>query len=246
LTNAAASSIRDPHMHDVSIIPVDRLDLAVAPFDWPFATARRAEIEAHFVMRRRTAPGLWNGRVLLMRDYAFADGTLKGTFFETGYADFLAWRDWEFPDRAVANCFSMGALRANDGAYLLGVMGAHTASPGSIYFPAGTPDPGDIRGGTVDLAGSVVREIAEETGLTDITVAPQWHAIVDRQYIALITMVAMPQSAETLRAMMLRHLASERQPELSDIRILRSIADFDAKMPRFVTAYLSHIWSEPT
>jgi hypothetical protein len=32
------------------------------------------------------------------------------------------------------------------------------------------------------------------------------------------------------------------QPELSDIRIVRSAADLDHKMPRFVSAYLLHMW----
>ena len=38
---------------------------------------------------------------------------------------------------------------------------------------------------------------------------------------------------------MLAHLERERQPELSDIRIVRGPADFDAAMPRFVTAFLA-------
>ena len=80
-------------------------------------------------------------------------------------ASFIAWRDWGFPDRAVRNCFAAGAIRASDGAFVLGVMGPQTANAGKIYFPAGTPDPGDVVGQEVDLAGSVRREIAEETGL---------------------------------------------------------------------------------
>ena len=37
----------------------------------------------------------------------------------------------------IDNCFSMAALRSDDGAFLLGEMAHHTYSAGQIYFPAG-------------------------------------------------------------------------------------------------------------
>jgi 8-oxo-dGTP pyrophosphatase MutT (NUDIX family) len=236
----------DPDAH---IVPVDRLDLGLVPYRWRFAEDRSRDIAAHFATRRKATPQLWNGRVLMMRDLAIRDGTLRGVFFEVSFAEFMAWRDWNCPgpDASVVNCFSMGALRTRDGAYLLGVMSDGTASEGRIYFPAGTPDLEDVRGDTVDLLGNVVREIAEETGLTvvDYTMTPGWHAVIDGSYVALMKSIDVPRATEEVRNCMLRHIASEPQPELCDIRIVRSAADFDAKMPRVVTAYLSHIWALP-
>ena len=232
-------------MPDTYIIQVDRLEVGFAPFRWRFAEARCDDIAAHFAARHRATPQLCNGRVLLMRDFAIADGILRGMYFEAGFAEFLAWRDWNFPDPAVVNCFAMGALRASDGAYLMGVMSDRTANPGRIYFPAGTPDPNDVRGETVDLLGNVMRELAEETGLTaaDVAVAPGWHAVVDAARVAVMKPIDVPYPASEARTRMLRHLASEPQPELSDVRIVRSAADLDPGMPRFVTAYLAHMWS---
>jgi 8-oxo-dGTP pyrophosphatase MutT (NUDIX family) len=232
-------------MPDTHIVPVERLDVGFAPFWWPFAEARRDDIAAHFAMRRQATPQLWNGRVLLMRDFAIQKSVLRGMYFEAGFAEFLAWRDWNFPDSAVVNCFAMGALRASDGAYLLGVMNDHTANAGRIYFPAGTPDPDDVCGETVDLLGNVMRELAEETGLTarDVSVAPGWDAVVEASRVALMKRIDVPYPASQARTRMLSHLANESQPELRDIRIVRSAADLDPEMPRFVTAYLMHMWS---
>jgi 8-oxo-dGTP pyrophosphatase MutT (NUDIX family) len=227
-------------------VAIDRLELGIAPYRWPFAEARREEIDAHFAARRKAVPDLWNGRVLLMNDVAVTGGQLRGTFFETGFADFMAWRDWGFPDQSAINCFAMAALRASDGGYLLGVMSAFTANPGRIYFPAGTPDLNDVSGDTVDLLGNVLRELGEETGLRaeDFSAAPDWTAIVAGPRIALMKKVAATRPAQELRAAVLRHLATEARPELADMRIVRSPADFEPAMPEFVTAYLSHVWDE--
>jgi 8-oxo-dGTP pyrophosphatase MutT (NUDIX family) len=240
-----AASLHPRPMRNLTIARIDHLALGYAPYRWPFAIAHHDEIAAHFAESRRSATAIWNGRILLMREPAIADATLHGSFFATDYADFLAWRDWDFPDRTVVNCFAMGAMRTSDGAYLMGVMGDRTANPGRIYFPAGTPDEDDIKGDGVDLLGNVLREVAEETGLApqDYTVADGWTAIVAETQIALMKSIAVPARAEELRNTTLRHLASEPVPELSDIRIVRSVHDFHPKMPDLVTAYLTHLWA---
>ena len=46
-------------------------------------------------------------------------------------------------------------------------------------------------------------------------------------------------SADALRARVRDHIARERQPELSDIRIVRGPRDLDAANPPFVAAFLT-------
>lgn len=222
------------------IIALDHAEFAITPWHWRFAHERRAEIDAHFDARRQRTPSLWNGRVLLLHEWALAAPSMRGAFFETDFASFIAWRDWGFPDRSVMNCFAMGALRSADGAFLLGVMGAHTANAGCVYFPAGTPDPDDIAGDGVDLAGNVLREVAEETGLTarELAAQPGWTAVLAGARLALMKVMQAHEAADDLRARILRHLAHE-PAELADVRIVRRRADFDPMMPEFVTAFLA-------
>lgn len=228
------------------ILALQRAQFSLTSWDWPFARQRRGEIDAHFAARRARTPELFNGPVLLLRSFTFEGDVLQGAFFQTDFASLLAWRDWGFPEAGACNCFAMGAIRTADGAYLLGVMGAHTSNAGRAYFPAGTPDPDDIVGTSVDLDRGVIREVTEETGLTagDVAIEAGWIAVVIGPRIALIKRLASPLAAADLRARVLRHLHSEKQPELSDIRMVARRADFDSNMPPFVTAFLAHEWPE--
>jgi 8-oxo-dGTP pyrophosphatase MutT (NUDIX family) len=225
---------------DLPIIPLTRLDLRYEPSPWPFADEHRAEIAVHFARLRAAKPAMWNGRVLLLRRGEIAAGVLSGAYSEVDFASFIAWRDWGFPDMSVRNCFPMAALRSSDGAFLLGVMGAHTANAGRIYFAAGTPDPNDVVGDNVDLEGGVIRELAEETGLAVPDVSPEsgWTAVLDGQRIALMKIVEAQTTADALAERIRAFLSSQAQPELADIHIVRTLSDLRPSMPAFVTAFL--------
>jgi 8-oxo-dGTP pyrophosphatase MutT (NUDIX family) len=219
---------------------VTTLDLRLQPRPWPFADARRAEIDAHFARQQAEKPQIWNGRVLLGRNPDFTAERFSADYFETDFASFLAWRDWGFPDRDVFNGFGMGALRCSDGAFVLGEMGQHTSNAGRIYFPSGTPDLDDVSGGTVDIAGSVHREVEEETGLTsaDYRTVPHWDCVVSGAAIAMIRILQVDDSGEALRARIEANLARQHQPELAAIHLVRKTSDFTSAMPRFVTAFI--------
>jgi 8-oxo-dGTP pyrophosphatase MutT (NUDIX family) len=224
-----------------SVYRVDRLELRFIPKPWAFAIERRGEIDDYFARLQREKPGIWNGRVLLMHSQVLTEGVFRGAYLETDYASFAAWCHWGRPAAAVHDCFGAAAIVTADGAFLLGVMGAHTFNAGQIYFPCGTPDPDDIVEGRVDLETSVRRELKEEAGLDidEFSAEPGWTTVVDGALIMQVKVLRAREDADTLRARILDQLAREKQPELADIRIVRGPADFDPAMPRFVTAFLA-------
>ena len=224
-----------------SVFHIDRLDLSFAPQPWGWADQHRAEIDAWFADLRRKKPALWNGRVLLMHRQVIEHGVLRGEFLETDYASFIAWKHWDRPHAGVRDCFSAAAIESSDGAFLLGVMGAHTFNAGKAYFPCGTPDANDIIAGKVDFEHSVQRELLEETGLAMdfFTPEPGWTMVVDGALIGQIKVLRARESAKALHARILAFLAREKKPELADIRVVYGPGDFDQAMPRFVTAFLA-------
>jgi hypothetical protein len=228
-------------MRQETIVLIERLDLTFEPQPWPFADKQRADINDHFSKLRRDKPALWNGRILLLHNYAVNRTVFRGQFFETDYASFLAWRDWDIPDPTVQNCFAMGAIKCTDGAFVLGIMGDHTANAGRIYFPCGMTDPQSVDGKSVNLEASLWREVIEETELTsaDLTAEPYWHTLFHGPRIAHIRILHAREGADALRRRILANLALEDQPEFADIHIVRRGGDFHPRIEPYVATFLN-------
>jgi 8-oxo-dGTP pyrophosphatase MutT (NUDIX family) len=232
--------------NDALIVPIDVLDCVLEAHHWDFAKRRTEEIDDHWRKMTRANSTLYDGRVLLARRFERSQdqngqNVLSVGFFEVQFSRFLAWRDFGFPDVGVYNCFAMAAVRSADGAYLLGEMNSRHSSAGSIYFPAGTPDLLDLRGVTVDLEGSLIRELAEETGISaqDGELEPGWTVVMERQYIACIKILASPESADSLLARVRRHLAQEEEPELAAAHMISQRSELaNPRMTSFVRAFL--------
>ncbi len=229
----------------IEIVEIDRAAFTVAPWSWAFAAARRPEIDRFFAAMQRRRSHVWNGRVMMLRSYELRSGTLHGVCFETDYASFAAWRDWEFPDASVFNIFPVTALRGADGAFVVGEMAPSTSVAGAISFPCGTPDPDDmLDGGVLDVAGNLRRELMEETGLylDEFTTDSGWTIVRDRGFFALMKRARSRWSAAELRTRILRNLAGDPHSEFADIRILRGPADFTAGMYDYLKAYIEYEW----
>jgi 8-oxo-dGTP pyrophosphatase MutT (NUDIX family) len=227
------------------IFGVDALDFRFTPGPWTFAEGSAAAIAKHWREQNALRPKMFDGRVLLCRSHEIVTETerriLRGHCFETDFSAFLAWRDFSFPDRNVRNCFAMAALQSADGAFMLGRMADHTANAGKVYFPAGTPDHGDIKGEIVDLEGSVLRELTEETGLghADVVIEAGWTIILEGPRIACMQRLRARETASALQERLRAFNATEAEPELVALEPVFAIADIERyDMPEFMRLYL--------
>lgn len=233
---------------DRVITNVSRIEAVSKPFVWRWAEENRAAIAENWQRRVAAKPKMFNGRVLLLSDVSISPELCRNTYFETDYANLVAWIDMGHPDPAVANGFAMAALRGSDGAFICGVMSHDTVNGGRVYFPAGTPDRSDMRpDGIVDLATSLTRELGEETGLTehDYRVSAEWIVVQHWPSVAVMRYATLNvparEGAEKIRAA----IAAQDEPELSDVRIVRGMEDVDPKaMPRFLQSFFQWSFAE--
>lgn len=224
---------------------VDDIDYRLEPQTWRFSIDEADAIDRHWDKLSAANPHLFNGRVLLMRrGQVEARGDrriLCGGGFAADYKAFLSWRDFGCPGEDAANCFSMAALVSADGAFMLGQMGPHTANAGTIYFPSGTPDPADLKGDMIDLEGSVLRELHEETGIKaeEVTVARGWTIVFDGARVACMKIVRSALAAAELEARFGAFIASQSMPELVALHPVFTIGDVDEeRMPAFMSRFL--------
>jgi len=228
-----------------AIVPIEYLDLRVDPAPWELAERNRTAIDAHFAELQRGNPAMWNGRILLLASHRVEDRTLIGRYKETDFASMMWWRDNGHPDPDIRNAFAMGALRGADGGFVLARMAGWTANAGRIYFAAGTPDLSDITpDGGVDLQGSVLRELEEETGLStsDVVAAPNWTVVFDGPRIALMRPLVAHASTDEIADRIRAFAATQERPEIAEVVIAHGPGDLTEAMPDFIRAYLRYVW----
>jgi len=214
---------------------ISSLDLRHTTDEWAFARLEQARIEAHWKQLVATNPALWNGDVLICHDLQVAEGHLEGRFLTTSFASFVAWRDWDWPDRSMRNCFGSAVILSNDGALIYGRMSQATLNPGRVYPPGGSLEPSDIKSnGTVDVRGSIERELEEETGLLAAEAETgEWLAVFDGQRLALAKPYRFELTATAMEERIRNYLAHAEEEELEGVEIIRSSSQIDSRYPGY-------------
>lgn len=210
---------------------------------WAFAARERARIDAHWRGLVAKNPALWNGDVLMGFDPAVAAGRLTARLRSVDFASFVAWRDWGFIDPAAWNCFATPVLVSSDEALIYGVMAAHTLNAGLAYPPSGTLEALDIgAGGRIDLAGSMRREVREETGLElGEGRAGERFAVFEARRLSIAQVHRFDQPAAALIARIEAFIAAEAEPELEGVIAVRTRSDLERPMPPYARALARHV-----
>ena len=224
---------------------VDVIDSVYHERSWSFAQERAADIDDNWRRLCTQRSGVFDGRVLVADRWSLEERAGKRVLatrhFATDFRNFIALRNFGFPDPDVRTCFAAAALMSCEGDWVLGEMGAHTANAGRVYFPCGTPDMDDVAGAQVDLAGSVLRELEEETGIAphEITTDDDWTIIFESGRIACMKIVRSSLSTEALASRIRGFLAAEKDAELAGVHVVRSRADINPDtMPLYIRAFL--------
>ncbi len=195
------NSARQARMTAPRIHRVTTLDLRVAAIAWPFA--RRAARRDRRALRRQAAREAEN--LERPRPARAQSGLRRRALCAPIISRPISQVSWRgatgaFPIRTSSTALAWARCAAPTARSSWAKWPQHTANAGRIYFPSGTPDLDDISGGAVDIEGSVVREVEEETGLTpaDYRAGPHWDCVVTGASVAMIRILQVDMPGEAL------------------------------------------------
>jgi ADP-ribose pyrophosphatase YjhB (NUDIX family) len=219
------------------VVRVDRCHLTVAPGGWEFAERNRRAIEEHWRRRCRENPGFFNGTVYALRDGRLEQGAFDGRLIAVDFMSFLYWKETGYGDGAIRDCFGSALIRSAEGHVLLGRQRAGNLNAGLSYLPGGFIDPRDVDSdGMIDIATSVAREAAEETGLDHGLLArrPGFFVTFAGPMISIAIEFAASLPAAELLACVRQHIAADPVSELEDVVLVERLEQLEGlPMPLF-------------
>ncbi|TPM30633.1 hypothetical protein FKO01_35640 [Mesorhizobium sp. B2-3-3] len=208
------------------ILPVDTIDVRLDPGPHPFARDNECAIAENWQREIAANPALFDGTVVLLSQLAWGDNRLVGRCHAVNYSTFMLWRKRR-ENSGAEHAYAHAMLVAGDNALVAIRMGARTASPGRVYFAAGSFEPLDFRDGQVDVDFNMIREVREETGL-DLSNAERgkrYHALSTASGTVIFRRYHQTAPADEIARRISAFVATETDPEIEGPVIIRHAAD---------------------
>ena len=219
-----------------TVVRVDDCRLRVVAGRWAYADENAAAIDAHWCRRHREQPAMFNGRIFLLSHAALADGVLAASFLASDFKSYLYWREQGHPEAGVRDGFGSALIRAGDGAVLLGRQRSGNVNGGLLYPPGGFIDSRDVGAdGGIDIAGSIAREVTEETGgpAGHFLQTPGYWVTFCGPHVSMAREFRSPLAAGALQAEIAARLASDPNSELTELVAVRRADAIEAAAPRY-------------
>ena len=228
------------------VFSLDAVRLSVDPGPHPWVAAEQAAIAAHWACEQVERPWLFNGTVLLHHGLQLDGGVISGISHRAPYAALLHWVGTQ-PQADVWHLFGSAVMLSADNIMLLIRMAAKTANAGKVYAPAGSLDESDIRGGTVDVNGSMVREAHEETGL-DMTRALAEEQLLcwrSGRRVAVFRRFRLAETAAVLAERIRDHIRDDPEGEIEDVVLVGARENSGAATPPYMQAMIDFHFAAP-
>jgi 8-oxo-dGTP pyrophosphatase MutT (NUDIX family) len=227
------------------IFDLSSFRLAVMDGPHPWVLENEAPIAANWQREIAANPRLFNGQMVFQRKLSFEDGHIEGRAHMVPFAAFLHWRR---AGRGPGghHLFAMPMILSADGAVIAIRMAETTANPGRVYSPAGSLDSQDVKDGFCDLDGNMRRETKEETGLDlgDMQVDPICRAVHIANSVAIFRLFRSALSEAEFRRRVTEHIATDPEPEISELIGIRSPDPEAHDYPPFMPPALDWIFKE--
>jgi 8-oxo-dGTP pyrophosphatase MutT (NUDIX family) len=205
------------------LFPVEGVRLRVLDGVHPFHLANREAAEANWQKEIAANPALFDGRMVFQHRLLLQNGVVEGEGYVVPYSTFLWWRRQPLGQGGF-HVFAFPVIASADGALIAVEMAAHTANAGQVYCAAGSLDPYDIVDGYCDIAGNMMREVREETGL-DLSQAAtdgRFLAGYARRRLTLVRLFRFDLSADAILERIAAHMEVDEEKEIARAVAIRS------------------------
>ncbi|MBN9248543.1 MAG: NUDIX hydrolase [Hyphomicrobium sp.] len=226
---------------------VSNCSLKLSGVPWPFALTHAADIDAHWQAATKANSSYFNGIVHLIDSVRLSDDVLEATLTRTDFKSYLYWRLGGYPEAGVLDGFGSAVIRSSDGDILLAQQMPGNVNYGFACLPSGFIDARDVQpDGTIDIARSIAREIAEELGVVANHVEREGRFIVARSGTQLCFAILFDASLTTaeIKRLVDEHNATSDDPELEAIIPVARLADIaDLKMLPYARVLLEALFA---